>query len=199
MKALILAITILSITGSIGHAQEPVAMPQRRFAIRCNTLAILNLSGVFELEYSVSQRVGLFVGGGMGVQDVYPTSLQVFFKREWQFCEIPGKGVYTGFRVGIPIWKLVGLSVKGIVQYTYYKAAGFGCTPTMDGTPLPDPFVVNTANSFVGLAYAQTFAKRYFVEPMVGFGPYWTSTLSRRGIKPDDWRSAMQLNLGVKF
>lgn len=173
--------------------------PEHRFAIRCNTLAILNLSGVLELEYSVSNHVGVFIGGGMGKQDVYPTGLQIFRQRESLYCQISGQGIYGGGRLGIPIWKLAGLSVKGVVQYTYYHAEGFGCNPTFDTPPLLDPYIINTLSSFVAVAYAQTFLRKYFVEPLIGFGPYWSSTNGKREITHQYWRSAIQLNLGVKF
>ena len=93
---------------------------------------------------------------------------------------------------------LVGLSIKGIAQYNHYRSDGFGCIPDLH-TTWPDPYFMNAVSGLVGFAYTQTFLRRYFVEPLFGYGPYWTSTQGRRAITYLTWRSGVQINLGVRF
>ncbi|MBK9451169.1 MAG: hypothetical protein IPN95_17525 [Bacteroidetes bacterium] len=45
--------------------------PQHRFAMRVNTLGVFNLDLIGDIEYSLSSRIGLFVGGGS--EFIHPT------------------------------------------------------------------------------------------------------------------------------
>ena len=190
---------ILLLIGALPTFSQTKSIPDHRFAIRCNTLGLFNLSAVVELEYSISARIGLFLGGGIGVQDAYPTGFIVFKNRENDYCKISGYGSYLGTRVGIPIGKLQGLAVKAIVQYDYYHAEGVDCIPNIHSQPFPNPYITNTISTALCVAYTQPFAKRFFVEPLVGFGPYWSSTAGKREITHQYWKTAVQLNLGVRL
>lgn len=179
-------------------AQTPTS-PDYRFAVRLNTLALINLSAVGELEIAISKRIGVFAGSGIGVHSVDPIGISIYRKYDPESCKISGWGIYTGIRVGLPIGKLVGLSLKGIVAYTHYQAAGTGCISTVELPPLPDPYIRNQLGGYVCVAYAQKFAKRFFIEPVIGIGPVWTSLNGQSKLNNLDYGGVAQLNLGMRF
>ena len=181
-----------------GFAQKTDA-PNHRFAVRLNTLSVLGLSAIGDLEYTFGKRVGVFAGGGLGIAAVDPVGLGIANGLSTPNCKTSGWSSYGGVRIGLPIGKLVGLSLKGIVSYSHFQEAGSGCNSDIDLPPSPDPYLRNWLGFYACAAYAQTFAKRFFVEPVIGIGPVWTSLNGQPKLNYLSYGPAFQLNLGFRF
>ncbi len=179
---------------------QQTSTPDHRFAIRWNTLGLLSLDAIGELEYSVSKRLGVYVGAGFDS----PTFGMVAYNRSKPIDELPCKqsiwGAYAGVRISTPLGKLVGLSVKPATYFQLVNLSGPGCIPA-----LQDPSILEYKAQIVGgllsVAYAQTFLKRFFVEPSVGIGMSFVNPNS--STKPrfvsNGLGLPLQLNLGFRF
>ena len=129
---------------------QQTSTPDHRFAIRWNTLGLLSLDAIGELEYSVSKRLGVYV--------------------------------------------------KPATYFQLVNLSGPGCIPA-----LQDPSILEYKAQIVGgllsVAYAQTFLKRFFVEPSVGIGMSFVNPNS--STKPrfvsNGLGLPLQLNLGFRF
>ncbi|MFN8396325.1 MAG: hypothetical protein U0176_16995 [Bacteroidia bacterium] len=201
---ILLAVSLLA--GAHSSVAQKAAKPEHRFALRLNLLGILSLSERLELEYAISRRIGVFVGSGFGKEPVTDPFGFYLYRARFSnpLCSTFGGSVYAGVRVGIPIWKFVGLSVKGLVIGSHFKmqsdVPGWDqCNPGLSWPPLVDPYYRNSVSFPACAAYAQTLGKHFFIEPLVGIGPLFTSLGGKR--KPDYWTytTGAQLNMGVRF
>jgi len=98
-------------------ANAQSSKPMHRFAARLNLLGAANLDAIGEIEYLFSNRLGVFAGGGMGSPIV--DLRQGFWPHSKSSAELGG--AYLGMRIGIPMGKLPGLSLKPTFAYQAYK------------------------------------------------------------------------------
>ena len=190
---------VVILLGNVANAQQ-ATKPDHRFAIRWNTLGLIKLDGIGEFEYSISRRLGVYVG--LGIDS--PTFGMVNYSHRRTIAELPCKqsiwGAYVGARISTPIGKLVGLSLKPAVYFQRVKMSGPGCMPSLH-TPQILNYQVQIIGGLVGVAYAQTFLQRCFVEPVIGFGYNW---VTNNGEPQSKFYSSgigipLQLNLGIRF
>lgn len=185
---------------SIGYSQEKFK-PDRPLAIRWNTLGIFNLDGIGDLEYSISKRLGVFVGGGSEyVHPVFYPSHNWFKKVPDEVCKSTNWGIYAGVRISIPVWKFKGLALRPNVFFQHIDMQG-ACF----GTPTNSPAITSYKSSEIGInlniAYTQDFAGRFFIEPVIGIGP----EIVTRDLVPAaharyfDLLMPIQLNLGIRL
>ncbi len=201
MKSILLFIGLLLGFGSPIFAQDGT-QPDHRFALRVNTLGVFNLDLIGDIEYSLSNRIGVFVGGGS--EFVHPNFLRPkswFTKEPGDYCQRTNWGVYMGMRISIPIGEFKGLALRPNLFYQRLNMEG-SCWGT---PPANGPGIASIKGSEFGLvmnlAYTQEFAKRFFVEPVVGFG---CGMMTREVVPYGSGRYftpylPFQLNLGVRL
>lgn len=197
---------IISLVIAVGfvarcYSQEEIK-PHRNFAIRVNTLGVLNLDLIGDIEYCISKRIGVFIGGGSEYVQPYFDSPRYWFKKESEdYCKHTNWGVYAGMRISIPVWKFKGLALRPNLFFQRIVMDGNCWGPP----PSVGPGISSLKSSEIGLVanlvYTQEFAKRFFIEPVIGFGP----ELLDREIVPYghgrflSWTLPLQLNLGVRL
>jgi hypothetical protein len=182
-------------------AGQRSTQPDHRIAVRWNSLGILNLNAIGELEYSASSRVGLFAGFGSSVALVFPHYM-IGHRVHWNSgCRFSRWGIYAGVRLAVPVGKLTGLSIKATFSYRHMKILNAGdCLQYPSDVPPPPPTVFHqTLGGYLSVAYAQPFAKRFFVEPSVGFGPHIWASGTKAPFHFSGFDFPLQLNLGVRF
>jgi hypothetical protein len=87
-NSIILTVAFLALASATCHAQE-IEGPSKRFAVRLNTLGLLNLDGIGDIEYTISNRIGVFLGGGSEhVQPVFDRPNSWFKKTSGNFASI---------------------------------------------------------------------------------------------------------------
>ncbi len=176
--------------------------PQHRFAMRVNTLGAFNLDMIGDIEYSLSSRIGLFVGGGSEfIHPTFPPMRKLFSKDPEDYCQRNNWGVYAGMRISIPVWVLKGLALRPTLFYQRFNMEGdcWGSLPT--NSPGISSIKGTEFGLIVNLAYTQNFAKRFFVEPVIGFG---CGIMTRQVVPYGSGRYfgpylPLQLNLGVRL
>lgn len=204
MKKYILHIFILSwmiplsITCVFAQDRTP---PDHRFAVRWNTLGIPNLDAIGEIEYSPTNKIGLFVGGGSSFGLVYPYRIYGYGGDFRDKCKSANWGIYLGARVAIPIGKLTGLNVKAAFCYQHNKLFdATNCLQNPDDVPAPPSIVFRQSMSgYLSIAYNQAFAKRFFLEPVIGIGPSFHANGVDARYAYSGFDLPIQLNLGVRF
>lgn len=200
MRILILFLAFAVGFGGTCFAQEK-AKPEHRIAIRLNTLGLLNLDLIGDVEYAISQRIGVFVGGGSEYfQPSFMPARYWFKKDSEEYCKHTNWGVYAGARISIPIWKFTGLALRPYLFYQLIDMQG-SCWSVPTVGPGISSIKGTELGMAVNLAYTQVFAKRFFVEPAIGFGP---EILTRDIVPYGHGRHItfvmpVQLNLGVRF
>ncbi len=170
--------------------------PDHRFAVRLNLLGAANLDAIGEVEYLFSDRLGVLAGGGMASPIV---DLREGFWPNLKYTSSLG-GAYLGMRIGIPVGKLHGLSLKPTVAYQAYKRR--------DNFEIPDYIIFfqqaklvsvrRSMSAYVSLAYTQTFCKRFFGELVIGTGPGWVQ-FSEGNFHYEGFAVPTQVNVGVRF
>ena len=191
----IFTLSLIGICLFVG-ANAQSSKPAHRFAARLNILGAANLDAIGEIEYLFTNRLGVFAGGGMASSIV---DLRQGFWPSLKWSPWLG-GAYLGMRIGIPVGKLQGLSLKPTFAYQAYKR--------WDLYPIPDHiifvqqgtlvFVRRSMDAYVSLAYAQTFGKRFFGELVIGTGPSWLQFTEGK-LQYSGFAVPTQVNLGVRF
>ena len=201
MKSIFVFLAIVVCFSIKGYSQERVK-PQHRFAIRVNALGAFNLDLIGDIEYSLSSRIGVFLGGGS--EYVHPNffrPISWFTKEKENYCQRTNWGVYAGMRISIPVWVLKGLALRPTLFYQRFNMEGdcWGSLPT--NSPGISSIKGTEIGLIVNLAYTQNFAKRFFVEPVIGFG---CGIMTRQVVPYGSGRYfgpylPLQLNLGVRL
>lgn len=172
------------------------SQPQHRFSVRWNALGLVNLDGIGEVEYAISKRVGLFVGGGSLDPIV---NLDRLGWAQYRRADYRGWGLYAGARLPFSIGSFHGLSVKPSIFYSRFRGHDYWIVPFV-GPPFFVTYMQNKVGGQLSLAYAKTFLKRFFVEPVVGVGlTYGQPHIKGAGFKYMGLSVPAQLNLGVRF
>jgi hypothetical protein len=171
--------------------------PDHRFAARVNVLGVLSLDAIGELEYSFSDQLGLFVGGGVAAP-VVDLGQGDWFKGSFN---AKSGGAYLGMRIGLPLGSIKGVSLKPAVAYTKYgKVDGGGDGIVVPGIPQTIVYPSQMVVVFVSVAYAHSIGSRFFVEPVIGVGPNFMQTTAKGDrFTYSGFAGPVQLNLGMRF
>lgn len=166
------------------------------FAIRTNLLTLLNLDGSLELEYGLSDKVGIHVGGGVK-SPVADLGMMEGFDRSGS--GIRGWGLTGGCRVMFRIAGVEGFSVKGSLTYVNRSIRDFPDSVTV-GLPGAVSYTTSTVGGYVGIAYTRVFGGRFFIEPVIGLGPAFTAQNTAPGRFGFGYvQIPAQLNVGVRL
>lgn len=172
MKSPILALLVFLVVGATCFAQASI-QPQHRFALRVNTLGMFNLDLIGDVEYCLSERIGVFIGGGSEFIHPYHFAFpaDTWFKKEPdEVCKNTNWGVYAGTRISIPVWKLTGLALRPSVFFQSTDKQGYCYSSPTNGGAITS-YKSKEVGIALSLAYTQRFAKWFFIEPVVGLAP----------------------------
>jgi hypothetical protein len=173
-----------------------------RISLRLNTLGVFNLDATGDVEFAINNRIGVFAGGGSEYIKSYIPPSRKFSKMSQDICKRNNWGIYAGIHLSLPIGKATGFGVRPLIYFQNLHTEGLGCYGTLPtNSTLESVFQMHELALMLNAVYTQTFAKRFFVEPLLGFGPLasqeikaGTAQKARLGIS-----GFWQLNLGVRF
>jgi hypothetical protein len=201
MKSFISILLLLLVNTGFCHAQDQQST-DHKVAIRLNTLGFLHLDLIGDVEYCLSDRIGIFLGAGSEfVQPVFYRPNAWFSKASLDNCSRSNWGIYGGMRVSTPLGKCKGLALRPYVFMQRINMEG-NCWGL---PPLHGPATTSIKSTEVGLvaniAYTQTFARRFFVEPVVGIGAGLVSASTNNGAARTHLNplAPFQLNIGLRL
>lgn len=182
-------------------AQE-VKKPDHRLSVRLNLLGVFNLDATGDVEYAVTNQIGVFAGGGSEYIKSYIPPSHKFSKVPDIVCNHTNWGLYAGMHVSFPIRKAVGLGIRPLIYFQNIKMEGVGCFGSLPTNSTPENlFQMHEWGMMMNVVYTQTFVKCLFIEPVLGFGPLISQ--ERKGgsnLEPKVGLDGFwQLNLGVRF
>jgi hypothetical protein len=161
-----------------------------------NALGAVNLDAIGEVEYTLPSGVGIFVGGGVKAPLVNLGELGSF--RETGY-KTTGWGIYVGGRLPFTLGKVAGFAIKPSISFSSHVIPNFPDSGTL-GLPQQISYFTSWIGGYVSVAYTKTFARRFFVEPVIGLGPtFGAFNTSPRKFGNGYLLVPAQLNLGIRF
>lgn len=166
-----------------------------RWGIRLNLLGLASFNPTLEVEYRFAERTSVFLGGGWQSPMVNLDGFY-FFGHDWYPSH--SFGLYAGFGVNTPVWRLRHLWFKPAAAFmdwgNYYSY----------WSPPITAYVRFTYGIVLNLAYAQPIGKHFFVEPAIGIGPWFAAPaeiVTHRPLAHEYWglQYPVQLNAGLRF